>query len=394
MRANQHSPSARKLRGLVPHQQWLPNEAGFHPRIASPSAACSPSTFTNLRLYGAEILSLIVETVSNLARTMPSAYTFHHPTLSVKNASFCNVTLPISNWNERLHAVGGGRWVAGRSQLSEMVMIAALSQGYATVTADAGLGDAEDPSSWAAVFSSAYWPHLLMHQLGQYLHPCEFTNLAHAAIEDVDACHFDPFNVVGNTIECSERKQLVLGRAAVTVVKATWSGPRASDGRFLCCDAFFHVDTTTQEDLDNIYHMGVSEYNSMLGTTDLDFSAFRNAGGKLLIFHDLEDQIIPPRGTGRYYRSVAPRIPDVDNFYRHFEIPGLGHCFGGNNTTPRTSFELLRAWVENGTRPETVPVSFADASNQLFSRPLCPFPQKAHFGGGDPTKENRFSCRL
>ncbi|KAH7111206.1 Tannase/feruloyl esterase [Dactylonectria macrodidyma] len=517
-----------------------------HP-FASPSTACSSSTFANLRLFGAETLSLTAETVSNLTRTVPSAYTFHHPTLSVENASFCNVTvsythpgqddllyvetwLPMGHWNERLQAVGGGGWVAGRSPLSEMAMVAALSEGYAAVTTDAGLRDADEPSgwalinpgninlyalhnlasaslgdeafiakslikdfygkppkfsywsgcsqggqwglmlaqryptaydgivasapaiNWAEVLTSAYWPQFLMKKLGQYRHPCEFTYLAQTAIEgcdlldgvadgvisDEDACHFDPFPVVRNTIECSEGKQLVLSKGAATISNATWSGLRASDGRFLwyglgygaditggrfkagtaltSCDddtcvsvssplvnpwfqlfvekdASFDVDTITYEDLDRIYHMGVSEYNYMLGTNYPDLSAFRNAGWKLLTFHGLEDQIIPPQGTGRYYRSVASRLPDVDDFYRRFEIPGLAHCFGGNNATPKTSFEQLRAWVESGTKPDTVPVSFVDTNGQQFSRRLCPFPQKARFEGGDPTKDSNFSCR-
>ncbi|KPM36266.1 hypothetical protein AK830_g10282 [Neonectria ditissima] len=515
--------------------------------LAGSSTACSPSTFTNLDLFGAEILSLTAETVSNYTRTVPRAYTFHHPTLSVENASFCNVTvsythpgrddliyvetwLPIGNWNERLQAVGGGGWVAGRFPLTEMSMTAALSEGYATVTTDAGLGDSSEPIdwallspgnvnlyalqnlasvslndeaiiakslikdyygkpvkysywsgcsqggrqglmlaqrypnaydgilasapaiNWAEVITSGYWPQFLMNQIDHYPHPCEFTYLAQAAtdacdlldgvadgvISDPEACHFDPFTVVGNTVQCSEGEEIVLSRGAAVIANATWSGPRASDGRFLwhglgysadftggqfkagvamtecdnstCSgvpsplttqwiqlfvqkDASFALTSITHEDLDRIYHAAISEYNSMLGTNDPDLSDFRNAGGKLLTFHGLEDQIIPPKGTAQYYCSVASRLPDVDDFYRHFEIPGLGHCFGGNDATPTTSFEMMRTWVENGTKPETVPVSFHDASGQEFSRPLCPFPQKARFERGDPTKAGSFSCR-
>lgn len=200
--------------------------------------------------------------------------------------------------------------------------------------------------NWAEVIVSAYWPQFLMNQIGHHPHPCEFTYLTQAATEacdlldgvadgvisDPDACHFDPFTVVGNKVQCSEGEEVVLTKGAAIIANATWSGPRASDGRFLWyglgygadftggqfkagvalteCDndtcsgvpsplttqwiqlfveknESFDLETITHEDLDRIYHAAISEYNSMLGTNDPDLSAFRNAGGKLLTFHGL-----------------------------------------------------------------------------------------------------------
>ena len=65
------------------------------------------------------------------------------------------------------------------------------------------------------------------------------------------------------------------------------------------------------------------------------------------------DQAIPPKDTEHYYQAVSSTLSDVETFYRHFEVPGLGHCFGGRSGSPTTLFDKLRAWVENGTAPES-----------------------------------------
>ena len=50
----------------------------------------------------------------------------------------------------------------------------------------------------------------------------------------------------------------------------------------------------------------------------------------------------------------------MHDHYRLYEVPGLGHCAGGPGGHPTTIFNVLRTWVENGTVPETLPVSFAN----------------------------------
>jgi hypothetical protein len=127
---------------------------------------CTAATFGTPTLYGGEILSVLASLVSNYSRNVPEAYNFNHPGIDVRNASFCNVTvtythpgqndninveawLPIDNWNGRFQAIGGGGWVAGRFILTDFGMSGAIGEGYATITTDAGLGIAMDPSPWA-----------------------------------------------------------------------------------------------------------------------------------------------------------------------------------------------------------------------------------------------------
>lgn len=130
--------------------------------------ACVPGTFSNLSLFGGEILSVETTLVSNYSASVPAAYRYTAPSVQLTNATFCNVTvsythpgqndniyveawLPTNNWNERFQAVGGGGWGAGRFYLSYVGMQGALADGYATITTDAGLGSSMDASSWAQI---------------------------------------------------------------------------------------------------------------------------------------------------------------------------------------------------------------------------------------------------
>ena len=83
----------------------------------------------------------------------------------------------------------------------------------------------------------------------------------------------------------------------------------------------------------------------------------------------------------------------VMNWSRLYLSPGMGHCGGGDAALD--SFDLLTAmvdWVEKGTAPASV-----TASGRAFpgrSRPLCAYPQHAHYKGqGDPQDAKNFECR-
>jgi feruloyl esterase len=64
----------------------------------------------------------------------------------------------------------------------------------------------------------------------------------------------------------------------------------------------------------------------------------------------------------------------------------------GPGGQPTTTFDALVAWVENGTVPETLPVSFAH-NGTTFDRILCPYPLMAVYDGvGDKTAASSFTC--
>jgi feruloyl esterase len=85
--------------------------------------------------------------------------------------------------------------------------------------------------------------------------------------------------------------------------------------------------------------------------------------------------------------------PDVHEFYRLFLAPGVDHCFGGPGGHPYTVLDALVEWVENGTAPDTLPVSFSSSSGKRHDRILCPYPLKARYiQGRDPTLAESYHC--
>lgn len=79
-----------------------------------------------------------------------------------------------------------------------------------------------------------------------------------------------------------------------------------------------------------------------IAALDPDLSEFRDAGGKLILYHGWADTLIPPTGTTNYYRAVQDTMggPAATNrFARLFMFPGLYHCTGAGQdpTTPTWS---------------------------------------------------------
>jgi len=85
---------------------------------------------------------------------------------------------------------------------------------------------------------------------------------------------------------------------------------------------------------------------------------------------------------------------NVDDFFRYFQVPGLGHCGGGPAVTPPATFHALVDWVEKEVVPETLPVSFNDTAGIQYDRFLCPFPMKARLisKDSDVTKAESYEC--
>lgn len=146
-----------------------------------------------------------------------------------------------------------------------------------------------------------------------------------------------------------------------------------------------------------------------IDTANPDLTRFRDRKGKMIVYHGLADQLIPAEGTTVYYRSVAARMGGLDkvqDFYRYYQIPGMGHCLGTGSVdgisgispaaapplpAPHQFFSALIDWVEQGKAPQDIVVQNASGTN---SRPLCVYPKTiAYKGAGDVMAASSYLCK-
>lgn len=124
-------------------------------------------------------------------------------------------------------------------------------------------------------------------------------------------------------------------------------------------------------------------------------SGFVAGGGKHIFFHGEGDAWFSANDTVRYVERMAEAnatIAAADDYARLYLVPGMAHCSGGEQTLD--SFNLLTPlveWVESGTAPGAIPASGRTMPDQ--SRPLCPWPEYAHYEAGNPALAASYACR-
>ncbi|MGX1807585.1 tannase/feruloyl esterase family alpha/beta hydrolase [Nocardia sp. NPDC055321] len=299
--------------------------------------------------------------------------------------------------------------------------------------------------NWNQFEVATLWPQVVMKQEHTFPTPCEFKAFNQAAvaacdprdgiadglISDPSRCDFDPRSLIGSTVAC-EGKDYTISAADAEVVRKIWDGPRDVSGRqlwyglpigadfsnltasttgpdgvtvgspfpvpaqwvanFVEKQPAFDTANITYAQFDQIFQQARSEFDSIIGTTDPDLSAFRDAGGKIITWQGYADQLIPTAGTVDYRDRVDARLggtTEVDDFYRVFLAPGVGHCAlaGSNDLT------ALTAWVEEGKAPDVLRADLTTATGQTVARDICRLPFVSRYSGdGDPAAPTSFRC--
>ena len=120
-------------------------------------------------------------------------------------------------------------------------------------------------------------------------------------------------------------------------------------------------------------------------------------GGKLLQYHGWADPGIPPGSSVNYYKSVLEAMggrAKVNDEYRLFMVPGMGHCGGGDGTSTFDMVSALDQWVVEGKAPDRIVASRVVNGTPVRTRPLCPYPQVATYKGSGSTDDAaNFSCK-
>lgn len=177
-------------------------------------------------------------------------------------------------------------------------------------------------------------------------------------------------------------------------------------------------------DFDKDFLYGEQKAAPVLNSSSPDLRSFRAHGGKIIHYHGWGDSAISAYASIEYYEAVRAfmaKYPDarskasgsLEDFYRLFMVPGLGHCQGGAgpnrfgnggavrpdtmNDPNRDVFAALEQWVEKGVAPEQwigegrVPGD----PNKVMTRPICQYPKVAQYkGSGDMYDASSFTCAL
>jgi Tannase and feruloyl esterase len=358
----------------------------------------------------------------------------HDMTVAAKAvvASYYSRDAAYSYWN--------GCSTGGRQGLMEAQHFPA---DYNSILADA------PAINWTEFIPAEFWPQVVMNEEKDYPTSCEFDAFTQAAIAACDksdpaagglvdnpmTCGFDPRSLIGAKVACNGQI-LTISATDAEVVRLIWQGPKTPDGQplwygltkeapleglaatttsasgaaegapfeiaqtwisyFVEQDPSFDTSTISYTQFVGIFERSVREYDAIIGTADPNLSAFERAGGKMITWHGLADQLIFPQGTIDYYRRVQEATggaANVASFYRLFLAPGVQHCGGGNGPAPTDPFSAVVNWVEHGQAPTTLPAATVTASGTAVTKNLCAYPEVATYEGrGDVNSAASYRC--
>jgi feruloyl esterase len=173
-------------------------------------------------------------------------------------------------------------------------------------------------------------------------------------------------------------------------------------------------------DFDRDMKLADEKTGPILNAYNPDLRSFRARGGKLIQYHGWGDAAIAPRDSIAFYEKVKAflsQYPDprsdasrpIQDFYRLFMVPGMGHCAEGSGPNNFGNADIadpsvspqdaghdvvlaLDRWVTQGVAPEKI-IGTGKIGGAAMTRPLCPYPKVARYKGrGDSNDAASFEC--
>jgi hypothetical protein len=161
--------------------------------------------------------------------------------------------------------------------------------------------------------------------------------------------------------------------------------------------SWVYTDETYQQFWQDFLTSG-RRFDFAMAADNPDLSAFRKAGGKLIMWQGLADQLIFTGDSINFYnRGIEANggLGKTQQFWRYFLAPGVGHCGtpGAGSVAPTDPMQQVINWVQTGKAPDTLDAS-GTINGQAVTRPLCPYPDPdAVYTHGDPNQASSYACR-
>jgi len=122
---------------------------------------------------------------------------------------------------------------------------------------------------------------------------------------------------------------------------------------------------------------------------DPDLSRFIARGGKLLLWHGMNDQAPNYLATADYLEKAEALNSSTGDHVRFFTLPGVPHCRGGPGASDIDLLAALDQWVDSGKAPDSLAAKGADD----MVRKACAWPKVAQYkGSGDGNDLDGWEC--
>jgi hypothetical protein len=165
------------------------------------------------------------------------------------------------------------------------------------------------------------------------------------------------------------------------------------------------IDVSNAITYENEAYLGSHTTNDYTDNFSPALDKPRAHGTKVVQIHGTQDGAIRWRTDVDYYRRVAQYFSrgvnadfaSLQQWYRFFPMPGVGHCTGGlgggAGPSPVDPFLAVVNWVEHGVTPDSMLAVGGAGAPPTRTRPLCPFPQTAIYNGAGSTDDAaNFHC--
>jgi len=126
--------------------------------------------------------------------------------------------------------------------------------------------------------------------------------------------------------------------------------------QYLTFEQDIGATAVTDEPFTKAYFEQIEKLAPFWDATDPDLQAFKQAGGKLLLWQGEADYSIPTISSLAYYQAVVKAnggVSATKQFARYYLLPGVGHC-GGNGPDTYNGLGAVVAWTEKHIAPRAL----------------------------------------